>query len=728
MLRRETQVKILKIFGWGVGIALLLIVILTSSLFLLLLYRPEVLFNQSSAQGVIRQINKHTETTVSADELQIQVSHGALRKTITLQSARFCINIPNTLQSCTQDFQIIFSAQIKNWLPIVNVLSLKGRFENITLPESFQSVSKSPGLKAIESNRKDLLNSIIAVLGYSEELNIEINEFTAPPITVKGPILLKTKSDQTNFLSLSAASFQVWDKSEIKQPIVGGAVDLEFSSNRFQIETKIKLKNVLIESSLQGLSSGLYKFNAQGKFNLTLDGKLIALDKCRFEGNLTHEYFIKRLRCFVHGDANLIFNKTKIGSRDYRKVTFPIDLQVNNSIIEAQLGPFEDDLLQVTLNTKSSLEEDGQFNLDAFINESLQSINGKLTFKSIKELAKEVPELPKLPAPLNDLDGSLTLTLTREIQESGKVIFEIDLDSGEQKLLANGDAVIYFGKQNIVKSIKAKAELKVVLINLPNVSPQFRPEDVFPDKRFGDLSSSSKRKNIDFSLEISSADRPVVKVRTPWFENLIPMSVEGMIKSEGLESAAIVIKDTPIKFFKRNAKIQHLRISINSGETDLVDGTAQVYFGEYTINIRVVGPVDSPNLVLTSDPPLSQTEIYSVLIFGKSIDALSPEENGSVQSMESAVADGIFSFSSLYLLAATPIESVSYLPENSEFRVRFRIAKGTLLKLGGDTKNVKSLGISRSLGNGWFINYDIERDDTGGDFSGTTVIERILRY
>lgn len=71
-----------------------------------------------------------------------------------------------------------------------------------------------------------------------------------------------------------------------------------------------------------------------------------------------------------------------------------------------------------------------------------------------------------------------------------------------------------------------------------------------------------------------------------------------------------------------------------------LDVTAEHRKGEYTIRVRVEGPIDKPRLTLSSEPPLEQADVLSVLLFGKPSRDLGRGEGMRLQQNALALASG----------------------------------------------------------------------------------------
>jgi translocation and assembly module TamB len=81
-----------------------------------------------------------------------------------------------------------------------------------------------------------------------------------------------------------------------------------------------------------------------------------------------------------------------------------------------------------------------------------------------------------------------------------------------------------------------------------------------------------------------------------------------------------------------------------TGEEEInpfLDVTVTYTVSEYTVSIYASGKVKQPKLTLTSTPELSQEEIVSLLVTGKTTDRLSSAERGALSGQAGQIVGGI---------------------------------------------------------------------------------------
>jgi hypothetical protein len=163
---------------------------------------------------------------------------------------------------------------------------------------------------------------------------------------------------------------------------------------------------------------------------------------------------------------------------------------------------------------------------------------------------------------------------------------------------------------------------------------------------------------------------------------------------------------------------------LNSSE---IDGRVRAVYSDYRIDIWVQGTVGKPEVVFESTPPLSQEQMVAALLYGQPFGDLDATQGSSVANTSQAIAQKSVALGSLFLLASTPVESVSYNPDTRSFSAKVRLSDATLLNITTQ-ENKQQVGVRRGLGGNWSINTYIENDSERSKQIGTALFEWIKRY
>jgi autotransporter translocation and assembly factor TamB len=106
----------------------------------------------------------------------------------------------------------------------------------------------------------------------------------------------------------------------------------------------------------------------------------------------------------------------------------------------------------------------------------------------------------------------------------------------------------------------------------------------------------------------------------------------GNPKTSGTLSTNNLVADLPFSDLIVQTAIVTLRPEALTNPTINLRGSSKV--GEYTIQVYVSGPVQNPNLVLTSDPPLPDSEIMLLLATGSASSQLEDRQVASQKALQ----------------------------------------------------------------------------------------------
>ncbi len=344
-----------------------------------------------------------------------------------------------------------------------------------------------------------------------------------------------------------------------------------------------------------------------------------------------------------------------------------------------------------------------------------------------------------VPAPLNVLKGAIEVGVSGKIDlthETGKfpIYFKSGLSSSEQNFNLDGKGELNYQyiEHHPISDLFFDLKLSSLKIVLPRFDFNSAVPQFFPDSRIdNDLKVRSKKSNnfpIRYHAKIYTLpEKPVLFIsnlaKTP-----VPMDLNLTLENEKL-GGLIQIGQTDLNFFKRDAKIQRLKINLENPRSESeLNGVVEVALTDYLIRILILGTVEKPQVVFRSEPPLPEEQLMSTLIFGRSFDELDTNNASSVGSFSAALADRAISLASLYLLASTPIESIGYNPQTRAFLAKIRLAKGTSLNLGTEWGKSEQVGVNKKIGKKWFLKTYFENDQETNKQSGGASLNWSKRY
>lgn len=370
--------------------------------------------------------------------------------------------------------------------------------------------------------------------------------------------------------------------------------------------------------------------------------------------------------------------------------------------------------------------------------------NTAVRVEDFKRLVAFLADTPAaIPAPVNVMGGKVNLSIDGAMNErDGKINFAFnpDLSSQYQRLLftLGGRVELENRPKGMYTRLVLNSNLKDVKLSLPRLELAAPPQ-LMPDGRFTLAEAREKEKQASegpksgstfaYDVDVQTPQVGSIAIATNLTKNPIPIGVDLNADSKnGVGPGEIEIGRVALELFRRKAFLEELDVELQADGDKFLKGNLTIAYLDYDIRIRVAGSVESPKIIMESTPPLSQDQIISVLLFGKAPDELDETQRSSVGNVSTAIADAALSFSSLYFLASTPVESVGYDAQRGVVTAKVGLGKGTSLELGSSGQDLSEVGVRRKLGQNWYLNSYVEEDSQTDERSVSAFIEWVRRF
>jgi hypothetical protein len=272
--------------------------------------------------------------------------------------------------------------------------------------------------------------------------------------------------------------------------------------------------------------------------------------------------------------------------------------------------------------------------------------------------------------------------------------------------------------------LQLEALLKDIRLAMPHLDLSSFPK-LFPDPRIRTQNAFLAEKkgpgSFGYRIHIVTKDKPV-RILTNLASAPVPIRMDVSLDSEKPPLGTIHLDSFPIDLFHRSATVERFDLGLEP-EKQTIAGSLKVEYTDYTVKAILKGTVADPVYRFVSEPALSEQEALSVFLFGKTSDSLDSDQAQSVGNVRTAVANRGLDLASLYLLSATPIESVGYDPATGAFSAKVKIASGTSLNVSaGGQSEYQAVGIRKRLGNNFSITTEVTTGDLdrSGSLAGTT--------
>ena len=468
---------------------------------------------------------------------------------------------------------------------------------------------------------------------------------------------------------------------------------------------------------------------------------------------------------------NLQATAKKINIFAPKKILLPFDLKTQNPLyfseikLEANIlktsipvvisAKLETATLKLqTVIAKSSLKEDLLH--PKFLSEIILATKGSLEIAQLKSTIKNLARPPYniLPAPLNVMEGALLVEVAAEKYVAQNSVLlniktHLNMSGPKQDLkLVINSAVPFMLKGKTIGPVSLGLELQKVKLLLPTLSKTRLPPQLIPDSRFKKtevvirenlnqqnlpprIKKSPVKKGVDVDMKLQALGENVLIINTNLLDQSLRLNFDLEISNGQIQNGWIQALPLTTTIFKRKLVIPSLRIIFNAPLEPEVSATIEFHLPEYTITLQMEGPASKPRQVFSSRPPLPLDDIYAVLLFGRPLSGLDPDDKTASQKSGQLISQGFLSLAVLYYFAGSPIESIGYDPGSNEVSAQIGLGSKNSLRVEGSAGGLNSAGVRRSLGKGWYIDSSVQRSSnkggsTGGDYG--VLLERIISY
>jgi hypothetical protein len=375
-----------------------------------------------------------------------------------------------------------------------------------------------------------------------------------------------------------------------------------------------------------------------------------------------------------------------------------------------------------------------------FRREFLSTIKGEVRIPEFrKTFSRRAPAaFRELPAPFNVLDGMILMNFSVEKGEEQEVkihsVTNIDLKSSKERV--NLD--VHVGADVPVMTFKPdEIEIELnfheVKIELPKLSKKSPPPQFIPDKRFKKgpwKPPVEEGEGTDINFHLVALNRKSLHLRTNLLDEPVRLNFDLLIGDGEIKRGHITTLPLETEIFRRPIHLKKMVVKFQSPLEPVLSGTIVFPLPEYKITMEFEGPVSKPRYSFQSEPPLPQNDIYAVLLFGRPLQDLDPDDKTAAQKTNQILANGILSLSVLYFLAGSPVEYVGFDPDSKNATAQFGLGKKTSLRVGGGQEGMNS-GIRHSLGKGWYIDTSVQNTEKRATEKGQdygVLLERVIAY
>ena len=461
---------------------------------------------------------------------------------------------------------------------------------------------------------------------------------------------------------------------------------------------------------------------------------------------------------------------TKLNFGDNKKADFTVSLKINHH-----------GFASLETNLKGEVRKEGESPLRYAVEGDSLLMIPKL--HRIAALFEQTPY--ELPAPLNQLRGHVSFTTNLAMNEQGGAVdYQLAtlLDSKNQSvhLRLDGRTDLRPVAGSFKPATRAELAIDALKVSAPRFDLLNKPPRFNPDSRFGPIARGAfedppkipkkpAEEPMDLQVRVYTTAPDAIQIATNVTKAPIPIALdvtydqvrakaeredlppapgrgpasletrtsksgsgaEIRIANESKRQAGttgwVSVGETPVELFRREATVRNVRVDLLPNGTQKLNGTVNVSYADYDINVLLLGTTAQPTVKFESEPPLSENHILAVLLYGRAPNELSVDEESSVGSTRAAMANATLGISSLYLLASTPIESVGYDPERDVVTAKVGLGGGASFEVGGGSGKAAA-GFNKRISKNVTFRSEVESMGASGQRVISALVEWVKRF
>lgn len=379
----------------------------------------------------------------------------------------------------------------------------------------------------------------------------------------------------------------------------------------------------------------------------------------------------------------------------------------------------------------------------------LLETEGKLSLPQIKESLERYAPKPftTLPAPFNVMNGAINAHIvTSDLKDEGSVMItsslNVDLKSDKQVFQMALGSDVPLNLENFSPGrILLAIDFKKVTLQLPRLSKKSLPPQFLPDSRIKtpemkkqeqkQAQEEATKKNVNLSMNLEALGENALQVRTNLLDEILRLNFDLKIREGELKDGFVQILPLETTVFKRPIHVSFLKIIFDYPLDPVINARIVFPLPEYKITLNLEGPLSNPRHSFSSEPPLPQNDIYSVLLFGRPMSDLATDDKAAASRTNQLLSQGILSLSVLYFFAGSPVEYIGYDPETRGATAQIGLGSKSSVRVGRGASGSTSTSVRRSLGKGWYLDTSVQNNpgiDTSRDRNYGVLLERIISY
>ncbi len=341
------------------------------------------------------------------------------------------------------------------------------------------------------------------------------------------------------------------------------------------------------------------------------------------------------------------------------------------------------------------------------------NLDGSIEVHSFQGLRKFLDAKNILvPAPFDVLDGTLLFVSKGPVETTDKgYVFpgnlKVNLASDRQKINLETSAQAHLNTELTEALVEVKARLADFQVVLPPLDPLKGKPRLAMDQRIlkAPIVLKKSKFKLSLSFEVDTVQPGAIRLLSKYFVPNLPMTLKIQRNNNQANGGFVQTEPFDIVYLRRKVRVQKMKLDLSDSDTGIfpVDAQFKIQQTQYLITIDVKGTTEQPQIVMSSDPYLPESEIISVLIYDRLSTDLIAADAETAGGVQAAMADRAIGLFGLWAFAATPIKSFSYNPVTKVYTATVALADDVTAGIGTNWEASTRLELRKRVSRKWML-------------------------
>lgn len=322
-----------------------------------------------------------------------------------------------------------------------------------------------------------------------------------------------------------------------------------------------------------------------------------------------------------------------------------------------------------------------------------------------------------IPAPLNVLEGTIDMAALGPVDANRESYnfnaqTDLNLNSSNQKVDLRAVTDITLDTKLTKMDVALKLMIQDLQLQLPPLNPIGGLPKVAPDSRIlkkpkvVPVVAKNKKPamQVNVSVEVETNRPGAIRLLSEFAKPYLPISTKVKYTKGGTEGF-VQTENFAIEYIRRTVHVEKMQIKLDEAEKNIfpVDARMRVDQADYKLFVDIKGNIKDPQITFTSDPYLSQDDIISVLIYGRTSEQLDTADSQTAGNFQAAVSDKAIGLFGMWAFAATPIQSFSYNPVTKVYTATILLADGLTAGVGTNWEESARFELRKRVSRQWVL-------------------------